>query len=94
MEFSRSDVFNVKQGVDFLGYRHFDNYILVRKSTAKRMMKKVALLPERYESGEITKDEFRSILDSISGWLSHANAYHLSQKMGLAELRERYIIEN
>ncbi len=94
LEFSRSDVFNVKQGVDFLGYRHFDNYILVRKSTAKRMMKKVALLPERYESGEITKDEFRSILDSISGWLSHANAYHLSQKMGLAELRERYIIEN
>ena len=47
MEFNRSDVFNIKQGVDFLGYRHFDNYILVRKRTAKRMMKKVAVLPER-----------------------------------------------
>lgn len=94
MEFSRSDVFNVKQGVDFLGYRHFDNYILVRKRTAKRMMKKVAVLPGRYESGEITLDELRSILDSISGWLSHANAYHLSQKMGLVEIRDRYIIEN
>lgn len=94
LEFSRSDVFNVKQGVDFLGYRHFDNYILVRKSTAKRMMKKVSVLPERYEAGEITQDELRSILDSISGWLSHANAYHLSQKMGLTEIRARYIVEN
>ena len=94
LEFSRSDVFNVKQGVDFLGYRHFDNYILVRKSTAKRMMKKVSVLPERYEAGELTQDELRSILDSISGWLSHANAYHLSQKMGLAEIRARYIVEN
>lgn len=94
LEFSRSDVFNVKQGVDFLGYRHFDNYILVRKSTAKRMKKKVAALPERYETGEISLDELRSILDSISGWLSHANAYHLSQKMGLEDIRSHYIIEN
>lgn len=96
LEFSRSDVFNVKQGVDFLGYRHFDNYILVRKRTAKRMMKKISALSERFESGEITVDELRSIIDSIQGWLSHANAYHLSQKMGLAEMRSRYIklIEN
>lgn len=90
LEFSRSDVFNVKQGVDFLGYRHFDNYILVRKRTAKRMMKKVAALPERFKAGEITQDELRSIIDSISGWLSHANAYHLSQKMHLAEIRRLY----
>lgn len=55
------------------------------------MMRKVAALPERFESGEITADKMRSVLDSISGWLSHANAYHLSQKMGLAELRARYV---
>jgi hypothetical protein len=91
LEFSRSDVFNVKQGVDFLGYRHFGKYILVRKSTAKRMMKKVAVLPERYESGEITQDELRSIIDSVSGWLSHANAHHLALKMRLAEIRKQYV---
>lgn len=93
LEFSRSDVFNVKQGVDFLGYRHFDNYILVRKRTAKRMMKKISVLPMRFELGEITADELRSILDSISGWLSHANAHHLAQKMGLADIRAKYVIE-
>ena len=91
LEFSRSDVFNVKQGVDFLGYRHFGKYILVRKSTAKRMMKKVAVLPDRYESGEITLDELRSIIDSVSGWLSHANAHHLALKMRLAEIRKQYV---
>lgn len=93
LEYSKANVFNVKQGIDCLGYRLFDNYILIRKRTAKRMQKKVALLGERYEAGDITIDELRSILDSISGWLSHANAYHFSQKMGLAEIREKYIVE-
>ena len=93
LEYSKANVFNVKQGIDCLGYRLFDNYILVRKRTVKRMKKKIAALPDRFEAGELTVDELRSILDSIAGWLSHANAYHLAQKMGLAEIRARYVIE-
>lgn len=91
LEYSKANVFDVRQGIDCLGYRLFDKYILIRKSTAKRMMRKIAALPERFECGEITEDELRSILDSISGWLSHANAHHLAQKMRLDEIRAKYI---
>lgn len=91
LEYSKANVFDVKQGIDCLGYRLFDKYILIRKRTAKRMMRKVAALPGLFEAGQITEDELRSVLDSISGWISHANAYHLAQKMGLDEIRARYI---
>lgn len=91
LEFSRSDVFNVKQGVDFLGYRHFKKYILVRKSTAKRMRKKIEELPNKYIAEKITLEQFRSVLESVAGWISHANAHNLSEKMKIDELRYRYI---
>ena len=91
LTFSKSNVFNTKQGVDFVGYRHFDNYILVRKSTAKRMKKRILQIPSRYEHGEITLDEMRSQIDSISGWIGHANSHNFSTALKLKELRKKYI---
>ena len=91
LTYSKADVFNVKQGIDFCGYRHFDNYILVRKSTAKRQMKTIKRLPNLVESGKITTDNMRSIIDSTSGWLKHANAYNLKQAMKIDEIRGYYI---
>lgn len=91
LTYSKADVFNVKQGIDFVGYRHFDNYILVRKSTAKRQIKRLKELPGEFESGKITVDEMRSVIDSMSGWLKHANAYNLKKSMRISEIRRQYI---
>ena len=91
LTYSKADVFNVKQGIDFCGYRHFDNYILVRKSTAKRQMKTIKRLPNWVESGKITTDNMRSIIDSTAGWLKHANAYNLKKAMKIDEMRGHYI---
>jgi len=91
LTYSKADVFNVKQGIDFCGYRHFDNYILVRKSTAKRQMKTIKRLPNLVESGKITADNMRSIIDSTSGWLKHANAYNLKKVMKIDEIRRQYV---
>lgn len=91
LTYSKADVFNVKQGIDFCGYRHFDNYILVRKSTAKRQMKTIKRLPNWVESGKITTDNMRSIIDSTVGWLKHANAYNLKKAMKIDEMRGHYI---
>lgn len=90
LAYSKSDVFNVKQGVDFCGYRHFDNYILVRKSTAKRQMRRISELPGDLEQGIITKDRMRSTIDSIAGWLKHANSYNLKIAMDINNIRRRY----
>lgn len=71
------EVFPVTQGVDFLGYRHFPDYVLVRKSTAKRMRQRLRSLPQLLSRGAMSIDTFRSVIASIRGWLQWANTRHL-----------------
>jgi hypothetical protein len=64
-------------------YRHFNNYILLRKSTAKRVRKRLPRLLKRYEKNEITQDQFRSSLGSTIGWIKWANTFHLKSCLRL-----------
>ena len=77
LKLSKCELFPVKQGVDFLGYRHFDNYILLRKSTTKRVRKRLERLPKLYAGGKITAEQYRSSVGSTWGWLKHANTHNL-----------------
>lgn len=88
LNFSKCDIFKVIQGVDFLGYRHFNNYTLLRKSTAKRIIKRIRKLPDRLKSGNISIDYYRSAIASTYGWLKHANTYNLRKKLKIHELLE------
>ena len=81
---SKNDVFPVRQGIDFLGYRHFPNYILVRKSTGKRIKRRMMELPHKLERGEITPDQCRSSIASTDGWLKWANSHNFQHSLGLA----------
>jgi RNA-directed DNA polymerase len=83
LKFSRWSIFPVKQGVDFLGYRHFPNYILVRKSTIKRVKKRMAMLPHLLQANKITREQYQSSIASTKGWLQWANAYHLQKALNL-----------
>lgn len=76
LELSKADLFPVSRGVDFMGYRIFRDYMLLRKSTAKRNKKKLPKVYELYKKGEISAEKFRSILDSIIGWAEFANCHH------------------
>ena len=82
--FSKWSVFKVTQGVDFLGYRHFPNKILLRKSTAKRVMKRIKALPELLLTDKITEGQYRSSIASTKGWLQWANTYNLRINLNLA----------
>ena len=88
LSFSCADVFPVSRGVDFLGYRHFDNYILCRKSTAKRVKKRLEKLPGLLARGGITAEQFRSSVGSTWGWLKHANSHNLAVAVKFDELRK------
>jgi retron-type reverse transcriptase len=89
LQFSKCDIFPVRQGVDYLGYRHFDNYVLLRKSTTKRVRKRLALLPVLYEKNKITAEQYRSSVASTYGWLKHANTHNLQVKVQLNELMKK-----
>jgi len=83
---SKREIFPVSQGVDFLGYRHFPNKILLRKSTAKRVKRRIKQLPQQWRRGLITTEHMRSSLASILGWLTWAQAYNFRRTIGIDEL--------
>ena len=85
---SKCDLFPVSRGVDFLGYRHFNKYNLLRKSTAKRVKRRLRELPLLLERQIITKDQFRSSLASTKGWLKWANTHNFVIATKLNELDE------
>lgn len=75
LKYSRKDVFNTKQGIDFCGYRIFGKYILLRKSTSKRIKKKMKYIV----FGKKTLNR----LGSYIGWLKHCCSYNLKENLGL-----------
>lgn len=85
---SKCDLFQTTQGVDFLGYRHFKNYILIRKSTVKRVKKRLIKVKKAYLAGKMQHDKFRSIVASTVGWFKWANSHNLSLSLQLEELKE------
>lgn len=89
LTFSKCDLFLVSRGVDFLGYRHFPKYILIRKSTAKRVKKRLNALPWLLAKGRITLEQYRASLESSKGWLRWANAHNLRMALGIDELEAR-----
>jgi len=78
LSMSKDSIFPVTQGVDFLGYRHFPNYVLLRKSTAKRVKKRLVKLPTRLHKKLITKKQYRSSIESTKGWLKWCSSYNFT----------------
>ncbi|QJI52472.1 reverse transcriptase [Psychrobacillus phage Perkons] len=68
------------RGVDYVGYRHFGDYILLRKSTAKNFKRKMGRILKRCEDDiEMTYSEWCSI-NSYKGWIMHCDGYNLTEK--------------
>jgi len=88
LSFSKWTVLRVTQGVDFLGYRHFPDKILLRKSTAKRVQKRLKILPDKLDKKKINIDQYRSTIASTEGWLKWANTYNFRLSLGIKDLKK------
>lgn len=87
MKLSKRDLFPVTQGVDFLGYRHFpQGYILLRKTTAKRVKKRLKSLFWKVKHKKISKESAISTIASTKGWLRWANTHNMSLSLKIMEL--------
>lgn len=91
LQFSFAEVFPVSHGVDFLGYRHFKKHILLRKSTATRVKRRLAKMPQKIGAGMLTTEQVRSSLASTKGWLQWANTHNLTVSTKLKELEDTYV---
>lgn len=64
------------RGIDFVGYRSFGDYTLLRKSTAKNFKRKINKLNGKYK---LKEKDINSIM-SYKGWLKWCNSYNLENK--------------
>lgn len=65
------------RGVDFLGYRFYPGYTLLRKRIAKRALRLSAMIVKK---DYLTTAQFRSVVSYI-GWLKHCNSLNLRKKV-------------
>ena len=87
LEFSKAEVFDAKQGVDFCGYRHFKDYVLIRKGTALRLKRRFRKIRKNLEAGEI--DDLERTISSVAsgnGLMRHACSHHLRDSIGYDEI--------
>lgn len=65
-----------RHGIDFLGYRCFRNFILLRKQSALNFRRKIRYLGTHQTTPSFT---ICSVMSSI-GWLKHSDSYNLLNK--------------
>lgn len=87
LRLSKCLLFPVRQGVDFLGYRHFPDYILVRKRTAQRIKRRVFHIADGLKYDVINEEKYRGQLASAWGWMNHANSWNLQKLLQLKLLQ-------
>lgn len=68
------------RGLDFLGYRYFKGYILLRKYTAKRLKAKMKKILKKITSGKLMSYSDWCSVNSYAGWLISCNGFRLYQK--------------
>lgn len=68
------------RGVDFVGYRIFDNYTLLRKSTCKRFKRKMIAIRKKVRHGEDMNYSDWCAINSYMGWLKYCDSYRLYEK--------------
>ncbi len=75
----KTGIIAAKNGVDFVGYRHFPSFKIVRKGATRRIKK----LLHAFETGEVDEELFDRSIESRLAHIKHADAWHLS-----ADIRE------
>lgn len=69
-------VFPVRiRGIDFLGYRFFHDYTLLRKSIATNFKRQIATIKKRWKSMSVVS--IVSGIMSYLGWMKYANCHNL-----------------
>ena len=75
------NIFPVRLGVDFLGYRIFRDYRLIRKSTVKRFIRNVNRKIKRHNLDLISFDKLLESFNSWEAYMSHGNSHNLKNSL-------------
>lgn len=78
---SKTTIRTVDQGIEWVGYRVWSTHRKLRKSTAKKMKRRLKYLQRAYARGEVSFDEVNATVQSYLGLLKHCNSYKLRKKL-------------
>lgn len=78
---SKTDIFPISRGIDFLGYRIWPTHRLLRKASVKRMRRALKKFQKLYREGRIGFDRINATVQSWLGHAKHANTYSLRKKI-------------
>ena len=69
-----------KRGIDYLGYRTFFDYTLLRKTTCQSFKRKMNGIKKKLDAGkELNQSDFCSVFSYV-GWLTACDSYRLCHK--------------
>lgn len=68
------------RGIDFVGYRFFKDYTLLRKSTATELKRKMTKIIEKGRSGKELSFHEYCCVNSYAGWLKFCDGKNLEKK--------------
>lgn len=77
----KSEIHALRNGINFLGYRIFYNYKLLRKRNIRYFMNKFRLDLQLYKQGNLKKEELENKLRGWFGYAQWANTYTLRKKI-------------
>jgi len=86
---NKSKYFHNKFGIDFLGYRIFNDYKLLRKNSKKKIRKKIKKWNKEFENGSLDKHKVKLSINSWINHVSHCDSYRLKKKI-LEEINFKY----
>lgn len=68
------------RGIDFVGYRSFLNYTLLRKSTCKKFKTAMMKIKKKVDKNQLMNYKEWCSANSYYGWLAHCDSYRLKKK--------------
>lgn len=77
LKLSRSNMRMVKYGVDIIGYRHFRNFILLRKRSVINIRRCLLDITKKQDFGEHSMGQ----IASSYGWMKHASTFNLRRNI-------------
>jgi hypothetical protein len=78
---SKTAIFPITQGINFLGYRIWPTHRLLRKSSIRRIKRKLKAFKRKYQNGQIKLEKVNATIQSWIGHANHANSYRFKEKL-------------
>lgn len=77
----KSKIRPLSRGLDFVGYRIFYHYILLRKRNLRKIEHKLKEMEELYKNQIISKETIDQTLSGWFGYMNGSNTHNLQQKI-------------